>query len=325
MKEVGIIAKGPGWELAPPDMKLWGVNDSVWRDENIDVCFFMDRELFLTHDFSTDEAREAFQKTVGLPPDMVENINNVVTKVCNEKKIPVYCTKEFTDIPTSIAYPIEKIKEFFGTDYFGNSIDYMIALAIYQGHDVIHTFGLNMSEGSKYIYEKPSTTFWLGVALGYGVELHLHGDECCLLTTMNGKMYAYQEKQVMSQGDIKIKSDKAPDLLDFGKAKTFPLSSLDRMLINHNLPQSARYKTMKLIEEFKKKLLFTMDEEKAIALHTDGTGKSVKFIEDGIPPKDYEISEDMLKVIRLSLEHLDKEGKIDKPLGSLYERFVLGE
>ena len=41
MKEVGLVAKGPGWELAPPDMKLWGVNDSVWRDENIDVCFFM--------------------------------------------------------------------------------------------------------------------------------------------------------------------------------------------------------------------------------------------------------------------------------------------
>ena len=327
MREVGLVAKGPGWELSlnHPDMELWGVNDSIYRDENIDLCFFMDRELFLTHDFSTKDGRESFQKKVGLPPDSVENINNIVTKLCNERNLPVYCTREFEDIPTSIQYPIEDIVNYFGTDYFGNSLDYMIALAIYQGYDVIHTFGLNMSQGSKYIYEKPSTTFWLGIALGRGIELNLHGEECGLLSTLDGKMYAYQEIQVRSKGRLKIETDEEPKELEFNKSMTMALSALDRMLLIHHMPKSSRYRTIKKIDEFKKVLNFTLDEEKSIALHTDGTGTKVKFIDDGIEPKDYEISPEMLRVIKKSLEHLDEQGKIDEPLASLYERFVLGE
>lgn len=325
MKEVGLVAKGPGWELAPPDMELWGVNDTIHRDENIDVCFFMDREIYFSFDFTTEKGRKHCQETVGLPPDMIEEINNTVTKVCNERSLPLYCTKKYDDIPSSMAYPIDEIKTFFGNDYFGNSLDYMIALAIYQGYEIINTYGLNMSQGSQYIYEKPSTTFWLGIALGRGVELNLHGDECGLLTTFTGKTYAYQEQQVLNRGVIKIQPDVIPDTLDFNGVKTFALSSLDRMLLKHHMPKSARYKTMKLIEAFSDELTFTMPEEKALALHTDGTGKNMKFIEDGIPSKDYEISSDVLKIIRLSLEHLDKQGKIDKPLASLYERFVLNK
>lgn len=326
MREVGLIAKGEGWDLSLnyPDMELWGVNDSIFRDENIDLCFFMDREIFLNYDFSTHEGRKSFQKEVGLPPDAVEEINNSVTKICNERNLPLYCTKKFDDIPSSMAYPIEDIQAYFGTDYFGNSLDYMIALAIYKGFDVIHTFGLNMSQGSKYIYEKPSTTFWLGVALGKGIELHLHGEECNLLTTMDGKTYAYKEIQVRGQGRIKI--DETPlSKITFNENKTVFLSSLDRMLIVHHLPKASRYKTMIEIDAFKKELSFTLDEEKAVALHTDGTGTSIKFIEEGIPPKEFELSPTILKVIKRIFKKLDEEGKIDMQLGKLYERFVLGE
>jgi len=325
MKEVGLVAKGEGWELAPPEMELWGVNDSIYKDENIDLCFFMDRELLYKHDFSTKEGREACQKATGLPPDTIEDINNLVTKICNERGLPVYCTRKFDDIPSSLEYPLNEVRQFFGTDYFGNSLDYMIALAIYQGYDVINTYGLNMSQGSKYIYEKPSTTFWLGIALGRGIEVHLYGPNCELLKTMDGKMYAYRNEQVMSQEKIKIQPERTAKVLDFNSSKTTKLSSLERMLLVHHMPKSARYKTMKLIEEFQDELSFTLEEEKAVALHTDGTGKTVKFIEDGIPPKEYIISSDMLRVIKLSLEHLDKEGKIDKQLAKLYERFVLDE
>ena len=327
MKEVGLVAKGDGWELSLnyPDMELWGVNDSIVRDPNIDLCFFMDRALLYQYDFTTKTGREAFQKAVGLPPDSVENINKAVTQTCNERNIPVYCTKKFDDIPSSMAYPIDDIISYFGTDFFGNSLDYMIALAIYRGYDIIHTFGLNMSQGSKYIYEKPSTTFWLGVALGAGIELNLQGEECQLLTTMNMKTYAYQEIQCKAQGRIKIDPSMRPDIAEFHGTKTVPLSALDRMLLAHHMPKSGRYKTMKMVEEFRKSLLFSLDEEKAIALHTDGTGTTMKFVEDGIPPKDYEISSDMFKVIRLMMMHLDEQGQINTQLAALYEKFVLGE
>lgn len=323
MKEVGLVAKGDGWELAPPDMELWGVNDSIARDENIDLCFFMDRELLDKHDFTTKKGREDFQKAVGLPPDSVENIRNTIQRVCNERNLPVYCTKVFPDLPTSMEYPIDDIVSYFGTDYFGNSLDYMIALAIYQGYEAIHTYGLNMSQGSKYIYEKPSTTFWLGVALGRGIELYLEGDECQLLSTMNGKMYAYQEVQYRSQGLIKIDPGRKP--MEIPDTQTVSLSALERMLLLHYLPTKARYQVIRAIEEFKRNISFSFDEEKALALHTDGTGTTVKFVEDGLPEKPYEISRTMVKVIKKTMLHLDQQGKIDTQLARLYERFVLGE
>lgn len=88
-------------------------------------------------------------------------------------KIPVYMQDKHEDIPTSVKYPIDEILDRFGTDYFHSTIDYEIAIALYEGYKEIHIYGVNMAINEEYGYQRPSACFWLGVAKGMGVKVVL--------------------------------------------------------------------------------------------------------------------------------------------------------
>ena len=97
--EVAIIGKGPGFESAPlkgDGVIAWGVNDAVGHRE-CDVCFWMDR--------TWEKGNQA---------------DRIIVVSVNHTNTPLYSTQEWEDIPSSIRYPIEEIKEFFGVDYFAD-------------------------------------------------------------------------------------------------------------------------------------------------------------------------------------------------------------
>jgi hypothetical protein len=79
--------------------------------------------------------------------------------------VPVYMMKHYEDIPNSIEYPIDVLKEEF-RDYWTNSIAYMIALAIHEGFFEIHLYGCNMAQGGEYEKERPSVEYYCGVQDG---------------------------------------------------------------------------------------------------------------------------------------------------------------
>ena len=88
----------------------------------------------------------------------------------------------------------EIIKE-FDSDYFGSGIDYLIALAVYEGVDEIHLYGVCMSKKSEYAHQKPSVEHWIGIAKGRGVKVRVHGKNTAILRTKNYLMYGYQKPQ----------------------------------------------------------------------------------------------------------------------------------
>lgn len=319
MKELGIVAKGPGWEDAPHDMELWGVNDSPYKYPEMSLCFFMDRGLMEKYDFSSDRGRDACEKDTGIPPSQIEDIDNVLVKICNERNLPMYSTKTFEDIPSSIAYPLQEVSNFFGVDYFGHSIDYMLALAIYQGYDVINTYGLVMSQGSKYTFEKPSTTFWIGMALGRGIEVNIYGDSS-LLSTIDGTLYGYKTRQTKSIVGVKV-SD--VPVLAKSSETTETLSPLERILLLNIMPESGRYNLIRKVRDFKNLISFSKKEEQLLSMHHDGTGKQLKILPDAVPSKEFDISADILRAIKMSLQNMDKKGLLNAQLADLYERFVL--
>ena len=49
----------------------------------------------------------------------------------------------------------------------------MIAMAIYEGFDVIHLYGVDMAVGSEYEKQRPSCEFWMGVAKELGIKLYI--------------------------------------------------------------------------------------------------------------------------------------------------------
>lgn len=92
-------------------------------------------------------------------------------------------------------YPLGEIVDRFGVDYFSNTVDYALALAIYEGFTEIDLYGVNMAFESEYEYEKPGVEFWVGMAMGHGIEVTVHGNESTILKTRDGKLYGYGTKQ----------------------------------------------------------------------------------------------------------------------------------
>jgi len=175
---VNIIGSAPGWQDAPVnDGYVWGVNNThLLRDVDRIVDVHVSR-LNITE----LKDRYHFEKLL-------------------EKDIEAYLHSEVEDMPNVKRYPIEEIKEYFDTDYFGSGIDYLIALAIFEGATDIHIYGVMMAGGGEYAHQKPSVEFWIGVvkgmrAAGKDINIEIHGDRTSILRTYNGLMYGYQTPQ----------------------------------------------------------------------------------------------------------------------------------
>jgi len=69
-------------------------------------------------------------------------------------------------------YPLSDVCRIIGgREYFTSSVAYMIALAILRGATKIKTVGIDLDYGGEYESQKPCVLFWLGIALGRGIEV----------------------------------------------------------------------------------------------------------------------------------------------------------
>ena len=139
------------------------------------------------------------------------------------EKIPVYMLDVDPDVPASIKYPLEDISytllhDFYqgrGTDikhrqYFTSSIAYALALAIYKGYETILVYGIEMSSNTEYIYQRDCVAFWVGIALGRGIEVKFHGGDAIFDRPLYGydgvieqKPEAYKERIVELEAMVK--------------------------------------------------------------------------------------------------------------------------
>ena len=113
--------------------------------------------------------------------------------------IPIYMQRHFDEIPASVEYPLAEMVRHFGRQYFKSTLDYMIALALFEGFTEIHIYGVNMAVGEEYSVQKPSMEYWLGRAEGMGVKIVLP-DGCDLLKGYF--RYGYDDEK---QNDLLIK------------------------------------------------------------------------------------------------------------------------
>ena len=181
-KRVFICGTGSGWELVPKESSamVYCLNDYI-RAERYGVK--MDR-LFIM-----DILDEKPQIVAGM-----DNLGNVIKRI-NDLKVPLIAPCRYEEIPLSEEFPIEECAKRFGTPYFSNTIGYMIAYAIMQGAEEIETFGVNQASSSEYGMEKAATEYWLGIAVGCGIKVTIHGDKSELLTNKTrwgaGLLYGY--------------------------------------------------------------------------------------------------------------------------------------
>lgn len=111
--------------------------------------------------------------------------------------IPLYMVSRREDFPASIGFPLEHLIEEFGLNdvrpdmqgkgYFHSSVDYMLALAISEGFEQIGVWGVDMTHDTEWGYQKPSGSFWLGLARGRGIKVTLPVESALL----NNEGYRY--------------------------------------------------------------------------------------------------------------------------------------
>lgn len=182
MKEVIILGKADGWEDAPfyfnhEDIQTWGINTAI-LSRPLDVVFEPhDVEWWLEN---WDKVRTWHKVERGYP----KHIEKV-----NEMELPYLTLKHYDFIPTSQEYPVEEISRHFGVDYFTGGIDYMIAYAIYKRVRKIDVWGVHTTYDDEYAYQKPSIEFWIGVAVGRGIKIHVHGSHSILKPMYQGKIH----------------------------------------------------------------------------------------------------------------------------------------
>ena len=164
--KVAIIGKGKSWVDAPYDIEAWGITQLVlWRY----VDLVIDMNVY-------DDLRWG----------KMERMQNMAAiQKCKNENIPYIGLGD---------YPKDKIVECFNTDYFSNTVDYAIALALYRGYKQIDLYGINFTLDSEYAYQKPGMDFWCGVAKGMGVRITSHG-ESELMKTKDRLMYGYDTRQ----------------------------------------------------------------------------------------------------------------------------------
>ncbi len=128
----------------------------------------------------------------------------------NAQDCPVYMWDVQPDIPNSVRYPIEELTQKFGQNpapdsegpqpYFTSTFSLMLALAIHEGYDEIHLYGIDLTSEEEYRYQRAGAEYLLGWAKALGVKVVIPQD-CPLL---KGPLYGkYNDaKSVFTQNVI---------------------------------------------------------------------------------------------------------------------------
>jgi len=145
-------------------------------------------------------ACERADKVFELHPRRYWGAPNVMERYV-EFKGEVIMQDHYDEIPNSIAYPHDEIKDMFHLDVMGsnlyvtNTITWMILLAIYQGYTDISLYGVHMSHSTEYAYQRSSCSWALGIIHGMilsGKPYRLHIAEASAILKAEYE-YGYDE------------------------------------------------------------------------------------------------------------------------------------
>jgi hypothetical protein len=109
----------------------------------------------------------------------------------NEWNIPIYMQRTFEEVPNSIPYPLKEVCDRFfknfrrGTDvikYLNSTFAYYMGVALLEGFQRIEIYGFEMVNEIEYTKQRDCAHFWIGMAMGMGVEIYTPPG-CNLMTT----------------------------------------------------------------------------------------------------------------------------------------------
>jgi hypothetical protein len=97
-----------------------------------------------------------------------------------EAPIPTYMMSRDPKLPNSVRFPIERVIEDAGVDYFTSTVAFEVGLAISEGFKEIALFGIDLIVGTEYSVQKACLEFWLGMAHARGINVRIPAESALL-------------------------------------------------------------------------------------------------------------------------------------------------
>ena len=158
--------KTPGAAAKPP-LVILGTADSMsaapFEDESM--------EIWGVQTVSAKEACKRIDRVFEMHPRRYWGDPAVQERI-NSIDAPVYMQYHTDEIPRSVAYPYDEIRERFYLPvmkenlFVTNTITWMLLLAIYEGYKDISLFGIHMAHDTEYGYQQASCSWALGIIHG---------------------------------------------------------------------------------------------------------------------------------------------------------------
>jgi len=176
MRELILLGTAPSRSLCPFDCETWGVC-GVYTIEKINVIekkpFRLDK-LFITDTTFSPEG----------------NLHWDINELHRIKK--KYGTEIITLNPIgfgrmklkSTQYPYDDFVEEFQTEYFTDSVTYMIAYALHLNvYDKFRFYGIDMASKIEYLTQKGGVEYWIGRAHERGIKTDISKGSALLRTS----------------------------------------------------------------------------------------------------------------------------------------------
>ena len=108
--------------------------------------------------------------------------------------IPVFMQEQYEEIPAAVKLPRDEIMQMIarGTTESGAirevscSPSWAVAYAVYAEYKRIEIYGVELESGTEYNYQQGNFKFWLGVAIGKGIEVFIAS------TMFDNPQYGYE-------------------------------------------------------------------------------------------------------------------------------------
>lgn len=162
-RSVAILGTAPGWQHGAarywqPGWEVWGLN-AMWQilprtrwGISVDRYFELHGRTRLTN------SRR--------PPDHWRQLAAL--------EMPVYYLRGKAPSPRAVKFPLARVRRAFGgINYFACTFAYQIAFALVEGFTRIELYGAPLVGAREALVEQPCVAYWLGVAAGRGVQVHV--------------------------------------------------------------------------------------------------------------------------------------------------------
>lgn len=147
--DIKILAKGPSLaEYQEEGGEVWGLNQ-LGKTHNLTRLFVMDDLVYRMEKFD---------------PGFPEWLKSYSGRLVTSKAYPEWRAEE---------YPIVEVCRHFGLPLgicMYSTVDYMLALAIYEGFSEIDLYGVDCNSRA-HDHAKLSIATWIGVAMGRGIKV----------------------------------------------------------------------------------------------------------------------------------------------------------